>query len=340
MENFNKEMITQKTNLSFSIEKDFYPVMHKLTKSLSDDGYVKSFREIKKMDRIEFGKDAFEMTDIIEKSDINYSNFLMHIPFINEGVLKCYYFNDSVYVYFKVKDVNASEKTISLFMDIYKYNNGNYMKFVDLNCTLRHDANDGSCFIVYEDAKYGIDYIHEKYEKRNKIDDLKLSKEELMTYGLFRGLHINKMEEILDGTANADKELMEIISVFNGCILAVNTYIDREKGEKKVKKTYKSKNKNKSVVIDCNSTDITQVEKINYIIIHGIMVKKSKENSQIKTNSSGRIINRQTQVWGVVGHFRHYKSGKTIYIQPYRKGPGRENLEIVINEQTVYKVIK
>lgn len=40
--------------------------------------------------------------------------------------------------------------------------------------------------------------------------------------------------------------------------------------------------------------------------------------------------NRQWRVdcWGVVGHIRHYKNGKEVYIKPYTKGKGRLNNKI------------
>lgn len=39
--------------------------------------------------------------------------------------------------------------------------------------------------------------------------------------------------------------------------------------------------------------------------------------------------------WGVRGHLRHYKSGKTIFIAPYMKGKDREN---AVGKTKVYKV--
>jgi len=36
-----------------------------------------------------------------------------------------------------------------------------------------------------------------------------------------------------------------------------------------------------------------------------------------------RTFNRHCEAWGVRGHYRHYKSGKVVYIQPYTKGSGR-----------------
>lgn len=40
--------------------------------------------------------------------------------------------------------------------------------------------------------------------------------------------------------------------------------------------------------------------------------------------TTSNSINRKTLVWYVCGHFRHYKSGKIIFIQPYWKGALRK----------------
>ena len=38
---------------------------------------------------------------------------------------------------------------------------------------------------------------------------------------------------------------------------------------------------------------------------------------------TGQLL-RKTMAWYVCGHWRHYQDGKTIFIQPYWKGPLRE----------------
>jgi hypothetical protein len=37
--------------------------------------------------------------------------------------------------------------------------------------------------------------------------------------------------------------------------------------------------------------------------------------------------------WGVIGHFRHYKNGKTIWIKPYRKGILRDKDDAYVGKQ-------
>ncbi len=40
-------------------------------------------------------------------------------------------------------------------------------------------------------------------------------------------------------------------------------------------------------------------------------------------NTEAREFIRYTNVWGVMGHIRHYKNGKEVYIHPYEKGKDR-----------------
>lgn len=38
-----------------------------------------------------------------------------------------------------------------------------------------------------------------------------------------------------------------------------------------------------------------------------------------------RPYNRHTEAWEVKGHYRHYKSGKVVFVKPYKKGKGTVN---------------
>lgn len=54
------------------------------------------------------------------------------------------------------------------------------------------------------------------------------------------------------------------------------------------------------------------------IRINGIRVVSSDEKLVRKLGS--KVRQRLTETWGVRGHYRHYASGKTVYISPYTKG--------------------
>ena len=49
-----------------------------------------------------------------------------------------------------------------------------------------------------------------------------------------------------------------------------------------------------------------------------------------KPSERHRDFVRHCEAWSVRGHYRNYKSGKTIFIQPYIKGKGRLNNKVYI----------
>lgn len=57
---------------------------------------------------------------------------------------------------------------------------------------------------------------------------------------------------------------------------------------------------------------------VHSITINGIRVISSNEKLSKKLSSKKR--QRLTESWNVRGHYRHYKSGKTVYVNPYTKG--------------------
>lgn len=60
------------------------------------------------------------------------------------------------------------------------------------------------------------------------------------------------------------------------------------------------------------------------IVFIGGPVIECAENSGIKIQR-GKIV-RHVQAWTVRGHYRHYRSGKVVYIKPYEKGPEKGNI--------------
>lgn len=57
---------------------------------------------------------------------------------------------------------------------------------------------------------------------------------------------------------------------------------------------------------------------VHSITINGIKVISSNEKLNKRLSSKKR--QRLTESWNVRGHYRHYKSGKTVYVNPYTKG--------------------
>lgn len=299
------------------------PIHKKLTKKLIDDGFIQSFSKIKKYDRIEVGKDIYELLSIIENAQIDDSNFYLLIPFINTGVIKLHLLKETLYINFTVKEVNMNEKTVIVYLDTYKYSCGYYSKLFDLTYKISYNKS-GTHDIFYQDFKYESNYIFDNYD----LDKI-LTSDERKNFVIFQETHefnVSNIEEF-------SERILFYINLFNNCIQAINNYIEMNKSKGKSRYNKKNKTNESEVINDVIDTTNTEVyHKKNEIIIGGIKFKKG-ENSQIKIRN-GNIL-RRTEVWGVVGHLRHYKNGKVVYIEPYIKGPARLDKE---PEQKIYKV--
>lgn len=62
----------------------------------------------------------------------------------------------------------------------------------------------------------------------------------------------------------------------------------------------------------------------NTIVVGNILSIKIGEGSKTRKNA---FYQRKCTVWGVRGHIRHYKSGKTVLISPYKKGINKDTEE-------------
>ena len=58
------------------------------------------------------------------------------------------------------------------------------------------------------------------------------------------------------------------------------------------------------------------------VVLNGVSILTQQDNIMKKLRS--RKIHRVTQSWSVRGHYRHYRSGKCIYVAPYIKGKGKK----------------
>lgn len=304
----------------------------KFTRELINAGKIMSFKDIKKLDRIEIGdgkSDKIVLSDNIPFSSLNFS-FYMCIPFINTGVMVFYVLEQILYFHFTVKNVDIEKREISMDIDMYEYSEGYYSKVANFECVYRNPTENykGLSFQL-NDIMYNFAYY--EYIKNT----LNLSKSELDTYEIWKNIFINKKQSQIKD--ESDMSLYTVTSNIINTFIYINNCIDTEKNNKATKLV-------DIADMECNrsSTALNTViinkpkskYKTDVVVINGIKIKRG-ENSQIKIRQ-GTIINRLTQVWGVIGHVRHYKNGKTVYIHPYKKGPGR--LKSEEPSRKIYKV--
>lgn len=81
-----------------------------------------------------------------------------------------------------------------------------------------------------------------------------------------------------------------------------------------------------------NVTEIEEIEKNNKPYeSQPIQIRDITIQYVYDPHESARQYEKHCESWGVRGHYRHYKSGKVVFIQPYTKGKGRI-------KETVYQV--
>lgn len=74
-----------------------------------------------------------------------------------------------------------------------------------------------------------------------------------------------------------------------------------------------------------NSINKTKMDNntVKTVKINNIKIKTV--NSKLITKIKSKKIHRIAGCWEVRGHFRHYKTGKVVYIRPYEKGKDSRN---------------
>lgn len=116
-----------------------------------------------------------------------------------------------------------------------------------------------------------------------------------------------------------DKKYLDIGFEISELVIRCMIYImntPREVIEKQKQKINK-KSENKKQANNATQNKIYLLDDIvNFV---------NKNNLTIKSTSGCKKIT--CDCWGVRGHYRHYKSGKVIFIKEYKKGKERENKE-------------
>ena len=338
MANKEYEIIVTKDNLrSYSLpsrnkieyDEPFCLLERKLTRELLDRKLIKSFKEIKKLDRIEISTDNYISISKTNFLELNTSLY-MFIPFITKGVMVLNLLNDTnLYFHFTVTEIDLVKENIKICLDIYTYENNYYAKVIDFTCILSKKSH-GSINCEYKNIKHNFEYYYDLIN--DKSNSFYLTEPEK---NIFESRFDNFADMILrdeDLEKNHGTLRTQLMQTFMYCFVYLNNCIEAQNINKKKSSSISNSGSCNRIIKVTKSKDNKVKDQI--IIINGIKIKKG-ENSLIKTRQGNIIINRQTQVWGVIGHFRHYKNGKTIYIQPYKKGPGRNKEEV---SKTIYKL--
>ena len=310
-------------------DEAFGELERKLTEELVYHKLIKSFDEIKEMDRIEINESNYDSIKDTDTETLNTSLY-MYIPFINKGVMTITHMNRLLYIHFiKNQETNIPKGIISLKIDIYAYMHNYYSKLVDFKCIITEDGVENiKC--EFTNIHYGFDYYNDLIRDKS----IKLRKSEELLYSKhFHNFHESRKSNKSMIYSGIMHTFLHCLMYLNNCLVKQQLEEHHYKKEGSTKKVVKKDKEHHVIEIQVPKSNIL---KDRIIFINGIKIKRAARNSEIKTRQGYLLITRKTAVWEVTGHYRHYKkSGKTIYIESYKKGPYRDTVE---PGKTIYKV--
>lgn len=183
----------------------------------------------------------------------------------------------------------------------------------------RFDENDVAPTIKeLENRQQIFNYIGKiKIEYSPDSDDVIEWKNSLISILESRG-YANPIEYLSEQN---DVEEMRInlracIDLFRGALTCVD-YLLKHPEEKKKERQVRSCNMNNS-----NSKNLqTQADSVQVVSLNSLRFKTASK--KVANVLKSKKIHRITEGWSVRGHYRHYKSGKVIFIEGFEKGKNR-----------------
>ena len=273
-----------------------------------------SFLDIKsELDSVEISASILERINVWYNNIQNQNIKLNFIPFLKNG-----------YIY--IKDTDSV-----LFFSCSVKENGNifieFMKY--LNCTSCDTIN--ICGVEYPSIVWSY-LLKTEIEKDcffgsivptnfKKISENCEISSAAIANAIDRGIQINA--NIIDSKYSKELDCAsKDIYVFFVLMAYINFLLenpDKKEINRKSQQTVKNQKKNITDKVykqrksaECN------------ILLNGVrfLTKDKKTQSLLKCKQSKKNVGS----WYVSAHYRHYKSGKTVYIRPYKKGTGTETI--------------
>lgn len=78
-----------------------------------------------------------------------------------------------------------------------------------------------------------------------------------------------------------------------------------------------------------------EIRKKNHVNIESMKIQLDSKSKTREAN----ILHGKCLCWSVRGHKRYYKSGKVVYIKPYKKGRDRDKAVINSKEYTIVSLM-
>jgi hypothetical protein len=136
--------------------------------------------------------------------------------------------------------------------------------------------------------------------------------------------YLNRQNDVEEIRAN----LTACINLFKGVLICAD-YLLKHPEEKRKERHTRSHNENNS-----SSKSFQKLaDSVQVISLNSLRFKTA--NKKVANMLKSKKVHRMTESWSVRGHYRHYKSGKVIFIESFKKGKNRKQAS---QKKTKYKL--
>lgn len=198
--------------------------------------------------------------------------------------------------------VSLGEETVKIYLPLDEF----CIKYNDIGYINLGQNIDSYFYVKKYKNKWHIEHYLNSTEKKHKNKLI-----------LTVGFNILSNSTIKVVKSNLNEETTNAITNMFVILLGYIIYIkDNPTIEYK-----KEIEKNNEGIIKNNISNFTNKKKDYKITLGNKIIKLKLQPNEIKTFKRKYV--RTVDTWEVIGHVRHYKNGKTIFIKPYIKGKNR-----------------
>ena len=210
--------------------------------------------------------------------------------------------------------VSLGEETVKIYLPLDEF----CIKYNDIGYINLGQNVDSYFYVKKYKNKWHIEHYLNSTEEKHK-NKLILT----VSFNVLSNPNYNTKDSDIESIvvkvikSNLDEEITNAITNMFVILLGYIIYI---KDNPTIEYEKETENNNKGIVK--NNISNSNNKKKDYKITLGNKVIKLKlQPNEIRTFKRKYV--RTVDTWEVIGHIRHYKNGKTIFIKPYIKGKNR-----------------
>ncbi len=274
-----------------------------------------TFSNIKnELDSIEISEPIFERINVWYNNIQNQNIKLNFIPFLKNGYI---YIKDTDSVLFFSCSVKENG---NIFIEFMKYLNCTSCDTINI-CGAEYPSIVWSYLLkteIEKDCFFGsiIPTNFKKNSENCEISSAAIANAKIKGIPIDANIIDPKYTKEL-GHASKDIYVFFVLIAYINFLLEYPEKKEINRKSQQTAKNQKKKNITNKVYKQRKSVECN-------ILLNGVrfVTKDKKTQSLLKSKQSKKYVGS----WYVSGHYRHYKSGKTVYIRPYKKGTGTETI--------------